>query len=49
MSRCDDARQMLLEAQVRLARESLRVRPDCSEKTVYFLIDLVLPYGVRAA
>jgi hypothetical protein len=54
MSLGDDAGQMLLEAQVGFTGESLRVRPDRLEKTVYFLLDLIfanlmLPSGLGDA
>src|SRR5579863_936878 len=38
---------MLLETQVRLAGESIWVRTDGSEKTVYFPSDFVLTLGIR--
>lgn len=47
VSRGNNAGQMLLETQVRLAGESVRVRTDCAEKTVYFPLDFVLTLGVR--
>jgi hypothetical protein len=47
LSSGNNAGQMLLETQVRLAGESVWVRTDCSEKTVYFPSDFVLTLGVR--
>jgi hypothetical protein len=47
VSRGNNAGQMLLETQARLAGESVRVRTDCAEKTVYFPLDVVLTLGVR--
>jgi len=40
---------MLLEAQVRLAGETVWIGPDCSKKTLYLPLDIVIPRGVGYA
>src|SRR5580704_3771449 len=42
-----NAGQMLSETQVRFAGKTVGVRTECAKKTVYFLLGLVLPGGVR--
>jgi hypothetical protein len=42
-----NAGEMLLETEVRFACEAVRVRAQGAKKTIYFVLDLILPGRVR--